>query len=596
MSESLVSSATVGRYQLGQLLGRGGMGVVYEAFDPLLGRKVALKLLDPNLTRDPRRVERFQIEARAASLLTHPCIITVHDVGQATVRDQAVHYIAMELVTGQRLANWLAVGPALQNVLSLVALVAEGVAQAHARGVVHRDLKPDNIMVTEEGLPKILDFGIAKLIDAAPERSDAVCPAETSLTLPETILGTVGYMSPEQVEGLAADHRADIFSLGCVLYVCLTGRAPFVGTTQAERLHATVHGTPLPLSLEDGRVEAALQRILDRALAKDAARRYDSARDLALDLREAQSLIGTSVPQVRPQRSSRSRRLGRFVAIGLALAAAVIVTTDPGREELGNLLPDSERAALLSQSLATERENNRRLSAELVRLNSDRENAERLRAQIEQSYRDLLTEVREHVRTNESERSKLASRLSRADSELRSYRTQQERRQKLERLATIQNHLASTTGARMNGERLALTLPGTLFREGRSEIRSEALPLLEYLAAQVRGGDDIRIIIEGHTDSSGDADKNLALSQARAEGVRSALAASGVPVERISAVGRGESFPAYDNSSHLGRISNRRVNLIVYYEGLTPDSPSPNPNPHVIGSSQRVIRKAAEEL
>lgn len=568
MNEGLKPFATVGRYRLGPLLGEGGMGVVYDAFDPLLARRVALKVLDSRLTLDPRRVERFRMEARATSLLTHPCIITVHDVGESVLDGQTVHYIAMELVAGQNLSGWIETGRELADVLSLIAHVAEGVAQAHGRGVIHRDLKPDNIMVTDGSLPKILDFGIAKLMDCSPDPGLAFHPSATSLTLPAAIMGTVGYMSPEQIEGHDIDHRSDIFSLGCILYECITGREPFPGATQAERLHATVNRDFSPVVLDDKRLETALSRILVRALAKSPEKRYDSARDLALDLRDIVSPAATELPGPEaPDVRWRSRRMSSLV-IGVVLATLAALVTGSGREAAIRLFGDAEQVALLSQNLAAEREKTRRLSAELARVNSDIETSERLRGDLEESYRSLLNEVRDHVRTNESERSKLSTRLARADSELRSYREQQERRQKVAHLAEIQSYFRSTIAAEMNGDSLTLTLPGTLFREGDWQLRGEGIPLLQYLAGQVSGRSDIRIVIEGHTDSSGDADSNVALSQDRADGVRNALIAAGVPAENIGAVGRGESFPAYDNSTPMGRVANRRVNVLVYYEGM----------------------------
>ncbi|MGH9457158.1 MAG: serine/threonine-protein kinase [Thermoanaerobaculia bacterium] len=294
---SLAEGTVVGRYEIRSLLGAGGMGEVYLAWEAALDRHVALKILRPELTGDPQRLRRFVTEAKAASALNHPAIVTILDVGEDA---DALHYIAMERVEGVTLDEWLRQDPPLSGVLARLAAVAEGLGKAHARGIVHRDLKPENIMITADGHAKILDFGVAKLLDLQERDGDEPHLPRTTLTQARALVGTAGYMPPEQVEGLGLDHRADMFSFGCVLYEALAGRPAFLGATNAETLHAIVHLEPEPLAIRNGRLRAMLQSIVDRCLAKERERRYDSAHDLAADLRDAAALAeNRRVPSAR---------------------------------------------------------------------------------------------------------------------------------------------------------------------------------------------------------------------------------------------------------------------------------------------------------
>jgi serine/threonine protein kinase len=557
MTHGPLSGSAIGRYQLRDLLGAGGMGVVYEAWDPALERPLVLKLLDPSLTADPRRVERFRIEARAASALTHPSIVTVYEVGEAAAGDgERVDFIAMELVEGRSLREWLDSRPSLTAILTLLARLAEGIAAAHRAGVVHRDLKPDNVMVVAGGLPKILDFGVAKLTEVEIGRGGS--PADrAALTRPATILGTVGYMSPEQVEGLPIDHRSDVFSIGCILYECLTGREAFPGSTVAERLHATVHIAPQPLPPP----LSGLQRIVNRCLAKEREARYDSARDLAFELSEAAG--GAEPPAAQVPVSARPRRrrlLLAFAVLALLLISVVTVAS------IDTLFPDERNVERLEQSLASEREKSRQLAEQIERQRIGREQDERLRSELEQSYRELIAEVREHVRSDATERTSLEEKLKRTDSELANYRLKLTQREKTEQLGRLARELGSYADTRLENDRLIVTFTGSHFRPGRSAIGYQAHPILRYLAQEVRQKKDIRIDIEGHTDTSGRPSQNLTLSHARAAGVGDILVAAGVEAERISAIGRGDVFPAHDNSTQAGRELNRRVELSIYYE------------------------------
>jgi Tol biopolymer transport system component/predicted Ser/Thr protein kinase len=270
---SVPAGTRVGRYEIVSLLRQGGMGEVYSAEDRNLGRRVALKILPANRTSDPERVARFVREARASSTLNHPSIVSVHDAGS----EGDVHFLAMELIDGLPLSEWMRRRRSVSSRIEVMAQVADGLAQAHDAGIVHRDLKPDNIMVTSDGHAKIVDFGVAKLTERLGERT-----AITGISTPTSRVGTTAYMSPEQVEGKRIDRRTDVFSFGTVLYELLTGANPFNAPQFADTIHNVVHLEP-PL---EG-IPAELRRIVARCLRKDPARRYDSMRDVALDLREA---------------------------------------------------------------------------------------------------------------------------------------------------------------------------------------------------------------------------------------------------------------------------------------------------------------------
>src|SRR5262245_55470254 len=221
---TLAAGTKVGPYEILAPLGAGGMGEVYRARDTRLGREVALKALPDAVALDRDRLSRFEQEARAASALNHPNIVTVHDVG----RENETAYIAMELVEGRTLRELGAAGPmALRRILGVAAQIAEGLAKAHAAGIVHRDLKPENVMVSKDGFVKILDFGLAKLVEPQSDGMSAMPTLAHPETHPGTVLGTVAYMSPEQASGEALDFRSDQFSLGSIVYEMATGQKAF---------------------------------------------------------------------------------------------------------------------------------------------------------------------------------------------------------------------------------------------------------------------------------------------------------------------------------------------------------------------------------
>lgn len=273
----------IGPYQILDLLGKGGMGEVYLAEDTRLGRKVALKLLALELTNDQLRVLRFQQEARTASALNHPNILTIFDIGEV----ESTHFIATEFVKGQTLRDCMSARPMnIQKALNIMIQVASALGAAHEVGVVHRDIKPENIMVRPDGLVKVLDFGIAKLT----QRTATGGSSEMGLlplvnTEPGLIMGTPKYMSPEQVRALDVDERTDIFSLGVVLYEMITGKAPFARATVGDTIAAILQSEPEPIELSEPVVQEGLQRIIARALHKDRDERYQAMGDLLSDLR-----------------------------------------------------------------------------------------------------------------------------------------------------------------------------------------------------------------------------------------------------------------------------------------------------------------------
>ena len=291
------SGATIAHYTIIGRLGAGGMGEVYKAHDTVLGRTIALKVLPPHVVRNEERTRRFIQEARAASSLNHPHIVTIHEIGQAPIAgpdgtpqegDDPIHYIAMELVDGATLKAKIHNEPTpLRVLLTHITQAAEGLAKAHAAGIVHRDLKPENIMISADGFAKVLDFGLAKLTSTA-DSSDATrtMSAAREDTRDGVILGTVGYMSPEQVQGKTADHRSDIFSLGAILYEAATRRRPFTADSDVEVMHRILHDKPEPIADINPAAPAELRRTIRRCLAKEPDRRFQSMKDVAIELAE----------------------------------------------------------------------------------------------------------------------------------------------------------------------------------------------------------------------------------------------------------------------------------------------------------------------
>ena len=308
---------TLGSYQIVEKLGEGGMGEVWRARDTRLGRFVAVKVLPADLARDPERRHRFEAEARAVGALNHPNIVAVYDVGA----DGDQSYMVSELVEGESLRALIRRNPlAARKLAELGAQIADGLAAAHGVGIVHRDLKPENIMVTRDGRAKILDFGLAKQVP----KSGGDETATALLSQPGMVLGTVGYMSPEQVRGEAVDQRSDIFSFGCILYELATAKRAFEAGSAAEVLSAILKDDPPAVE------NTALDAIVRRCLEKQPEQRFQSAADLAFALRSIYSTSGSQPTLVAPKPRSRSGwlRWAAMATAGLLLAAGGYLLRD----------------------------------------------------------------------------------------------------------------------------------------------------------------------------------------------------------------------------------------------------------------------------
>jgi Tol biopolymer transport system component len=316
----LAAGTRFGPYEILAPIGAGGMGEVYRARDTRLGRGVAVKILPVAYSKVPERLQRFELEARAASALNHPNILVIHDIGA-----QDVPYVVSELLEGENLRAKLRHGPLpLRKVVEYAVGVAQGLAAAHQKGIVHRDLKPENIFITEDGRVKILDFGLAKLTQPVSE-DEAEAPTRTDLTGAGALLGTVGYMSPEQASGREVDFRSDQFSLGTILYEIATGKRAFARATTAEGLTAIIREEPEPISVQNAQVPLPLQWLIERCLAKDAAERYAATTDLARDLENIRahlSELGSAreAPMAALAPTPARRRLGALLGLGVLIA------------------------------------------------------------------------------------------------------------------------------------------------------------------------------------------------------------------------------------------------------------------------------------
>ena len=320
---ALILGSRLGAYEILAPLGAGGMGEVYRATDTKLGRNVAIKVLPNAAASDPERRQRFEQEARSASALNHPNILTVHDIGEA---DGTV-YIAMELVEGKTLRELVASGEPLptKKLLDFAVQISEGLAKAHTAGIVHRDLKPENLMISREGFVKILDFGLAKLTETAAPGVSVLPTAVASPTQPGTVMGTAGYMSPEQASGQSVDFRSDQFTLGAILYEMATGQRAFQRKTGAETLVAIIREEPAPLQELAPKAPAPVRWIVERLLAKDPEERYASTKDLARDLKSVRDhLSETSVSGVlEAAEPAKPRRRGWALPAAAALAVGL---------------------------------------------------------------------------------------------------------------------------------------------------------------------------------------------------------------------------------------------------------------------------------
>ena len=343
---TFAAGSRLGPYEILVPLGAGGMGEVYRARDPRLGREVAVKVLSEEFSADPDRRKRFEQEARSASALNHPNIVTIHEIGTS----ESTTYIAMELVDGRTLREVLHSGPLpTKRLLDLAFQIADGLAKAHSAGIVHRDLKPENVMVSRDGVVKVLDFGLAKLVDSAPGESSHL-PTTTNQTKAGTVLGTVGYMSPEQASGKPVDFRSDQFSLGTILYEMATGKRAFQRGTAAETLTAIIREEPEPPVTLNPAIPTPFRWILERCLQKDPEERYASTRDLARDIKSIRehlsdfseaSSTGETLRAIAAGKTLRGRRRLLRVALSAAALLAAIGIGALLHKSLAKSLPPS---------------------------------------------------------------------------------------------------------------------------------------------------------------------------------------------------------------------------------------------------------------
>lgn len=325
---ALVAGTRLGPYEVLSSLGAGGMGEVYRAHDSRLKRDVAVKVLPEALWHDSSALSRFETEARAVAALSHPNILAIHDFGTA----EGVPYAVMELLEGRNLREEIGARPLpVRRAVDYALQVALGLSAAHERGIVHRDLKPENIFVTSAGQVKILDFGLARRVEPVEDSDVASAPTTHQQTQPGTVLGTVGYMSPEQVKGLPVDARSDIFSFGTILYEMLSGRRAFQGNSTAETLVTILSEEPPELSRPDGVISPALERIVRHCLAKSPEARFQSARDVVFALEELASGVShpsrTTLVMTWASAASFVRRHGSRRAL---LAGGVVVAVAAG--------------------------------------------------------------------------------------------------------------------------------------------------------------------------------------------------------------------------------------------------------------------------
>jgi predicted Ser/Thr protein kinase len=335
--------ARLGPYEVISPLGAGGMGEVWRARDMRLSRDVAIKVLPADLAGDPSRLKRFEKEARAASALNHPNIVTIYDIGTA----DSVSYIAMERVEGKTLREVLFGGALLvKRLVAIAAQIADGLARAHEAGIVHRDLKPENVMVTKDGLVKILDFGLAKLTRVDPGSGEGShLPTETG-TSPGVVLGTVGYMSPEQAAGQPVDFRSDQFAFGSILYELATGNRAFQKKTGVDTLSAILHEEPPPVGDINREAPAPLRWIVERCLSKEPGDRYGTTRDLARDVATIRDRLSEAGGGAATSRAASAPRRVPILALAggiLAAAAVAVVALQAGKRLARTPVPRFQR-------------------------------------------------------------------------------------------------------------------------------------------------------------------------------------------------------------------------------------------------------------
>ena len=328
---AVAAGQVIDHYKITSALAAGGMGEVYRAFDTRLGRDVAIKVLPAAFSTDKDRLRRFEQEARAAGMLNHPNVLTIYEIGT----HEGAPYIVSELLTGETLAEGPRKAPLpLQRVIDYALQMARGLAAAHEKGIVHRDLKPENLFVTKDKRVKILDFGLAKL-KPAPAGLDANAPTQLRGTAPGVVMGTVGYMSPEQVRGEEVDHRADIFAFGAILYELLTGRRAYQGNSAVEVMNAILKEEPPEISDPKREVPPALVRLVRHCLEKGPEDRFHSMADIAYYLEALTATTGRDASAgERTQTRSRWRRWVAVAAAGIVLAATIVIWKVQRSEEV----------------------------------------------------------------------------------------------------------------------------------------------------------------------------------------------------------------------------------------------------------------------
>ena len=321
---NIATGTRLGRYEIRALIGAGGMGEVYRAGDSSLGRDVAIKVLPRELSLHTDRMQRFELEARATSVLNHPNILAIFDIGTF----EGSPYVVSELLEGKTLQDRLVTsGLPARKAIEYAVQIARGLAAAHEKGIIHRDLKPDNIFITSEGHAKILDFGLAKLLDpVVPDEESSEAQTKLISTQPGAILGSVGYMSPEQVRGLPADQRSDIFSFGAVMYEMVTGDRAFRGDSAVETMNAILRDEPPPIRTSEHGSAPALERIITHCLEKQPQDRFQSARDLAFDLESLTSHSGIYSPisAAAPAPEKTPRRLWPILVAAALIGAGLL--------------------------------------------------------------------------------------------------------------------------------------------------------------------------------------------------------------------------------------------------------------------------------
>jgi serine/threonine protein kinase/Tol biopolymer transport system component len=320
---AIATGSRVGPYEILSPLGAGGMGEVYRARDARLGRDVALKVLPTSFSDNKDRLYRFEQEARAAGALNHPNILSIHDLGT----NNGAPYVVFELLEGETLRQRIAGTPLPhRKAIDYAVQIAHGLATAHDKGIIHRDLKPENLFITKDGRVKILDFGLAKLAQVDPIEIESNIPTRRVVSEPGVIVGTVGYMSPEQVRGNKVDHRSDIFSLGAILYEMLSGRRAFQGDSAVETMSAILKEEPPDLSATNKNITPALERIAHHCLEKNPEERFQSARDLAFDLQALSETLDQTLSSAAVPRRFQAKdweRLGWIALSGILLVAAL---------------------------------------------------------------------------------------------------------------------------------------------------------------------------------------------------------------------------------------------------------------------------------